>query len=191
MMDQRERFEEAFELFERPEPAWERLVARRDRKRRNQRIAAGVVGIAVFTAVVWLLTSVGPLDRTETTVPGGAVTGPISPTGDDSAGTRAETRVTIRILESGHGYKIIGGVVQSTRPRRCTEDRLVVVLRQAGSRQFPQFDTPIATDRASSDGQWRTKLEEGQEGRLYAHVLLPTEFCRADSSRTIRVPIPG
>jgi len=36
---------------------------RRDRKRRNQRIAAGVVGIAVFVAAVWVVTS-NPFDRT-------------------------------------------------------------------------------------------------------------------------------
>jgi hypothetical protein len=50
---------------------------RRDRKRRNQRIAAGLVGIAVFVAAVWIVTSVGSLDRSETSVvPGGDVTGP-------------------------------------------------------------------------------------------------------------------
>jgi hypothetical protein len=54
MIDERERFEEAFKLFDRPEPAWERLVRRRDRKRRNQRVAAGVLGIAVFA-----LTAIG------------------------------------------------------------------------------------------------------------------------------------
>jgi hypothetical protein len=85
MIDERERFEEAFALFERPEPAWERLVLRRDRKRRNQRIAAGVVGIAVFVAAVWIVTSVGSLDRSETSVPavsgttGPAETGPTGP----------------------------------------------------------------------------------------------------------------
>jgi Tol biopolymer transport system component len=52
MIDERQRFEEAFELFDRPEPAWDRLIRRRDRKRRNQRIAAGVVGIAVFVAAI-------------------------------------------------------------------------------------------------------------------------------------------
>jgi dipeptidyl aminopeptidase/acylaminoacyl peptidase len=50
---------------------------RRDRKRRNQRIAAGVVGMAVFVAAVWIVTSVGSLDRSETpAVPGPAETGP-------------------------------------------------------------------------------------------------------------------
>ncbi|MGA9161482.1 MAG: hypothetical protein WB297_11555, partial [Actinomycetota bacterium] len=51
---------------------------RRDRKRRNQRIAAGVVGMAVFVAAVWIVTSGAWFDRTETP----AVTGPtdIEPT---------------------------------------------------------------------------------------------------------------
>jgi Tol biopolymer transport system component len=53
------------------------LLRRRDRKRRNQRISAGVVGIAVFVAAIWIVTSVGSLDRSETSVvPGGDVTGP-------------------------------------------------------------------------------------------------------------------
>ena len=59
------------------EPAYERMIRRRDRKRRNQRIAAGVVGIAVFVAAVWVVTSVGSFDRTQTpAVPGPTQTGP-------------------------------------------------------------------------------------------------------------------
>jgi hypothetical protein len=55
----------------------ESILRRRDRKRRNQRIAAGVVGIAVFVAAVWIVTSVGSLDRSETpAVPGPSETGP-------------------------------------------------------------------------------------------------------------------
>jgi hypothetical protein len=60
-----------------PEPAWDRLVGRRDRKRRNQRIAAGVVGIAVFVAAVWIVTNGLSFDRTQTpAAPGPAETGP-------------------------------------------------------------------------------------------------------------------
>jgi hypothetical protein len=61
-----------------PQPdGFERMLRRRDRKRRNQRIAAGVVGIAVFVAAIWVVTSVGSLDRSETpAVPGPAETGP-------------------------------------------------------------------------------------------------------------------
>jgi hypothetical protein len=47
---------------------YEPLLRRRDRKRRNQRITAGVVGIAVFVVAVWVVTSVSSLDRSETSV---------------------------------------------------------------------------------------------------------------------------
>ena len=78
---------------------YDALLRRRDRKRRNQRITAGVVGIAVFVAAVWVVTTGLPFDQSQTEgVPGGAgaatgqtgatetgptVTGPvIGPTGD-------------------------------------------------------------------------------------------------------------
>ena len=43
----------------------ESLLRRRDRKHRNQRIAAGVVGIAVFVAAIWIVTSGASSDRTQ------------------------------------------------------------------------------------------------------------------------------
>jgi hypothetical protein len=43
----------------------ESFLRHRDRKRRNQRIVAGVVGIAVFVAAVWFVTSGGSSDRTQ------------------------------------------------------------------------------------------------------------------------------
>jgi len=52
---------------------FERMLRRRDRKRRNQRIAAGAVGIAVFLAAVWIVTTGGPFDRTQPAVPGPTV----------------------------------------------------------------------------------------------------------------------
>ena len=48
-----------------PPDGFERMLRRRDRKRRNQRIAAGVVGIAVFVAAVWIVTTRGSFNRTE------------------------------------------------------------------------------------------------------------------------------
>jgi hypothetical protein len=51
-----------------PDGRFEDLLRRRDRKRRNQRIAAGVVGIAVFAAAVWIVTSGLSLDRSEKVV---------------------------------------------------------------------------------------------------------------------------
>jgi len=70
-------------LFEAPEAPFEGFARRRDRKRRNQRVTAGVVGIAVFVAAVWIVTTGGPFDRTltpATTEPTGP-TGPPHPTG--------------------------------------------------------------------------------------------------------------
>jgi hypothetical protein len=49
-----------------PRDGFERMLHRRDRKRRNQRIVAGVVGIAVFVAAVWIVTTAGSFDRTTT-----------------------------------------------------------------------------------------------------------------------------
>src|SRR5262245_5447003 len=51
-----------------PPDGFERMLRRRDRKRRNKRIVAGVVGIAVFVAAVWIVTSAGSLDRSERSV---------------------------------------------------------------------------------------------------------------------------
>ena len=62
-----------------PEPAYERLLLRRDRKSRNQRIAAGAVGSAMFVAAMLVVTTVGSFDRTQPGASGGAVTGPAVP----------------------------------------------------------------------------------------------------------------
>jgi hypothetical protein len=50
VIHQREPFERAFELFDMPEPAMARLVARRHRKERNRRIGTAVVAFAVAAA---------------------------------------------------------------------------------------------------------------------------------------------
>lgn len=51
MIDDRDLFERAVRRFAPPDDALERLLTRRDRKRRNQRIAAAVVSIVVALAV--------------------------------------------------------------------------------------------------------------------------------------------
>jgi hypothetical protein len=48
-----------------PPYGFERMLRRRDRKRRNQRISAGVVAIAVFVAAVWIVTTGGPFHRAQ------------------------------------------------------------------------------------------------------------------------------
>lgn len=77
MIDERELVHRAVQALVREEPSFEGLTERRDRKRRNQRIAAGIVGIAVFVAAVLIVTSGGVFDRTQSpAVPGGAESGP-------------------------------------------------------------------------------------------------------------------
>ena len=61
-----ERADQAVSRVPLPTDGLERLRRLRDRKRRNQRIAAGVVGIAVFVASVWMVTTGAPFDRTIT-----------------------------------------------------------------------------------------------------------------------------
>jgi Tol biopolymer transport system component len=52
-------------LFEAPEPSFERFLQRRDRKLRNQRIAAGIVAVAVFVATVAVFAGLISFDRSE------------------------------------------------------------------------------------------------------------------------------
>jgi hypothetical protein len=77
MNDLKELLDREARLVDEAPDALESVLRRRDRKRRNQRIAAGVVGIGIFVAAVWIVTSVASLDRSETSVvPGGGVTRP-------------------------------------------------------------------------------------------------------------------
>jgi hypothetical protein len=60
VIDEREIVRRAVEVQAPPEPSFERLLLRRDRKQRNQRVAAGVLGIAVFAlAAVGLVRLLG------------------------------------------------------------------------------------------------------------------------------------
>lgn len=65
MSDTKELLERARRQAPQPENVMDSLIRRRDRKRRNQRIAAGIVGIAVFVAAVWIVTSGASSDRTQ------------------------------------------------------------------------------------------------------------------------------
>jgi hypothetical protein len=61
-----------------PPDGFERMLRRGDRRRRNQRVAAGLVGIAVFVAAIWIVTSGEPAGRGRT--PGSSgLTGPTVP----------------------------------------------------------------------------------------------------------------
>ena len=55
------------------------VLRRRDRKRRKQRIAAGLVGIAVFVAAVWVVTTGGSFHNAQTPAVPGASPSPPPP----------------------------------------------------------------------------------------------------------------
>ena len=95
-----------------PPDGFERMLRRRDRKRRNQRIAAGVVGFAVFLAGIWIVTTGGPFDRALTPVDGGTVTGP--------------TVMEARIPEGSAGAGLMGLPPQGAVPSTPTSGELVL-----------------------------------------------------------------
>ena len=69
MIDDRDLFERAIRRFPPPEQSFERLLSRRGRRQRNQRIAAGVVGVAIAVAAILVGTSIIRSDRGKTAVP--------------------------------------------------------------------------------------------------------------------------
>jgi len=77
MLDQRAALERAERQFSEPNVDIDSVRRRSSQRRRNQRISAGVVGLAVFVVAVLVVTTFGSLDRTQTpAAPGGADTGP-------------------------------------------------------------------------------------------------------------------
>jgi hypothetical protein len=190
VIDQKD-LEQAERVFVPPEGSFDRFLRRRDRKRKNQRIAAGVVGIAVFVTALGVVTTGFPFDQSQP--PAGS--GPTE-TGPTSVGTRAKTEVTIRDKRVPFGRAHLWGVVESTRPLKCAMGRNVLVFRQNGPEQHPQTDVAVANDRTAlrSDRYvWRLTLSYGQgqqDGRYYA-LVKQTETCRADSSGTAFVAFGG
>jgi hypothetical protein len=75
MSDSKERLQRARSQFPPPEGVMESLRRRRDRKRRNQRIRAGVLGLAIAIAVGWLginaIRSTPPVPADDPTPPEG------------------------------------------------------------------------------------------------------------------------
>jgi Tol biopolymer transport system component len=107
--------------FEPSDDAFERTLRRHDRKRRNQRIAAGVVGIAVFVAAVWAVTSGSSLDSSEKSVaPAG--TGPVqtavqpTPTPATVTGTEPAYLIDLNTGEKTELPKSISGCCYVASP---------------------------------------------------------------------------
>lgn len=157
MIDQRERFERAFEHFEMPEPALERLLRRRDRKQRNRRIAAGVVALALVALVFggWLRALT--LDRP---IPGERP----EPSPSPSAGG------TVRFDSPLYGYSIdvpVGSpaadsfVTPATIPWAWGEPRRADVIRIDGPTfSFDISIASIAIPDGVTEEEWRRQEEQ-------------------------------
>lgn len=102
-------FERAAARFEPPDLSMDGLLNRRDHKRRNQRVMAGVVGVAIFVAAVWIVTSGVSFDGSETpAVSGPAETGPAEtgpgPNGPYTQPSYTLGRVTPRDIALGESF---------------------------------------------------------------------------------------
>jgi hypothetical protein len=115
VIDEREIVRRAVEGLAPPEPSFDRLRRRRDRKRRNQRIMGGAIGIAVFVAAVWIVKDVTSLDRTRRVVPAGSTTG------------AAETEPTVTPTESADAEwaRFVGIPSKGAEPSSSEEGKLV------------------------------------------------------------------
>jgi len=111
------------------------------------------------------------------------VCGSIWAAGAASAGTVAETTVTIKTANGD-----FWGTVDSSRPRMCARNRKIVVFKQLGAVQDPSVDERIASDIASLSGdryEWSTGNTGASNGKYYARAGRTT-YCKADSSKTVR-----
>lgn len=128
MIDERERFERAFGLFEMPRPALDRLVRRRNRKQRNKRIGTAVLALAV--AAVAIGGAVQVFRQAERRTPAG--------------------QLPLGSFELVHGWIACGGqpltaIDPSSSPGSVNEVRLTPAEDHA-----PVVDTPLAWSRDGS-----------------------------------------
>jgi len=100
-----------------------------------------------------------------------------------AAGAAGDAPTTVTIRADGTD---LSGTVSSPKPRRCANNRLVVVFKQKGTRGGGD-DVRFASDTASRSGnvfEWSTG-NTGTEGRFYAKVRHITG-CKGDTSPTIK-----
>ena len=100
-----------------------------------------------------------------------------------AAGAAGDAPTTVTIRADGTD---LSGTVSSPKPRKCANNRLVVVFKQKGTRGGGD-DVRFASDTASRSGgvfAWSTG-NTGTEGRFYAKVR-HIDGCKGDTSPTIR-----
>jgi hypothetical protein len=102
--------------------------------------------------------------------------------GTASAAGKAPTKVLIQ-AESGGFF----GYVKSPK-LECKSERTVVLYKQLGSKQRPASDEEVGMDTAQANNEgyeWNMGNPGLHSGRYYARAL-PTPFCKAANSVTLR-----
>jgi hypothetical protein len=102
--------------------------------------------------------------------------------GTASAAGKAPTKVLIQ-AESGGFF----GYVKSPK-LACKSERTVVLYKQLGPRQSPASDEQVGMDTAQANNEgyeWNMGNPGLHSGRYYARAL-PTPFCKAANSVTLR-----
>jgi Tol biopolymer transport system component len=132
MSDTRRVIESVGERAPFPSDAFERLLRRRDRKRRDQRLVAAAVGLAIFAAAIAFVLSGGPFDRGQR---------PALPVPTDG-----------ELRRNGEVLVARGGEVYAEDPV-TGEERLVMGVYELCGRDDPECSL---AERAawSSDGDW-------------------------------------
>jgi hypothetical protein len=161
LSDTRELLRRGVEGFEPMPDAFERVLARRDRKRRNQRITAGVVGIAVFVAAIWIVTSGLSLDRSTPAVPG-SETGP---------------------AQTAPPPALASGAPDAVRQRTCSDGaRSRLELTDVG--RHPDQDKILIrfeVHRSPAGHWWRITLHANRPGYLNPNTTIRLSRVASDS----------
>ena len=115
-----------------------------------------------------------------------AACGAVALTGIAVAGEAAKTRVTI------HANGEVYGKVKSPRVNKCADNRRVKVYKQRGSEQNPRTEEVVGRDtseRVGDHGEWNIGNPGLSNGKYYARAG-KKPGCKADASKTIRIPTP-
>jgi Tol biopolymer transport system component len=150
-----ERADRAVSRVPLPTSGIEGLRHLRDRKRRNQRIRAGVVGIAFFVAAIWIVTSGVPADRTLT--PG--TSGPIGPAEPTATVPTVSPRITTAPYYTPDARSEVDFVIDlNTGEMTPLPEAIIGALGETEER--------FALERyaASSDGSMLAFVGAGEEG---------------------------
>ncbi len=155
MSDERDLFERTIRRWDSPEPALERLVRRRDRKRRNERVGTIVVAVAIAAVAV-----AGTLAALERSLAPRPADGPITP----------DNVSDLHLVWSAH-------VEGHTTGLAATTDAIYVATD--GSKQLQRFPLSCGAEATTCRPDWFAHPSDVGAAGVWAspdgHVFLTTD----------------